>query len=634
MERQESGVDNNQESLHVATTAEPAPGTKPKSRACDACHRRKVKCDRNKPSCSECVKFGADCTYIVAATPKRITRRRPKRHEALEKKVGELESILRQALKTHESATNSQPNEGLVISKPTAQSFQVADSSPLHSPPFNFTYGSNAGYVRASLLQELVEWVPQPFRSFVKSCSGSYTKDTKNLKGRQEYVTLIRTYFSTLNQTITLFDQDDFFARFSELEMDQIRADAALWTATNIMCALALRQEATISLIGCPRSRDQEAWQYLHTALDKAVEITIRGSEDLLAIQALLGMTIFLQSSPDAHPASTILAAAIRLVLQHGLHIQKDEQPLDQLDFGARRLSIQRSRVFWIAYYLDHDLASRLERPPLIHEDDIGIDLPPLYPEDGLGYISSINGSININYMHARAHLALIEGHIHRRLISARARRQTSTERQAAIQELELELCSWKSSSLDLNFVMDSLGSFCADRTPCATFGSAGIFLLRVLYLTYLNCHTNLHGLSYQALKMQAWDYPRRQIKASDSSTIQLLPLVLAAGGEVGPPRCCVASARASLSLFHVTDYDHACSLAALHHHVTALIVLVAHAAKNPLADESMADIQLVLPVVDMLHKFEEVSKDSSIEYAKKIAAQLVHEYARRALFE
>lgn len=47
-----------------------------------------------------------------------------------------------------------------------------------------------------------------------------------------------------------------------------------------------------------------------------------------------------------------------------------------------------------------------------------------------------------------------------------------------------------------------------------------------------------------------------------------------------------------------------------------------------------MADIQLVLPVVDMLRQFEEISKDSSIEYAKKIAAQLVHEYARRALFE
>jgi hypothetical protein len=47
-----------------------------------------------------------------------------------------------------------------------------------------------------------------------------------------------------------------------------------------------------------------------------------------------------------------------------------------------------------------------------------------------------------------------------------------------------------------------------------------------------------------------------------------------------------------------------------------------------------MADIQLVLPVVDMLRRFEELSKDTNIGYAKKIAAQLVHEYARRALFD
>lgn len=73
---------------------------------------------------------------------------------------------------------------------------------------------------------------------------------------------------------------------------------------------------------------------------------------------------------------------------------------------------------------------------------------------------------------------------------------------------------------------------------------------------------------------------------------------------------------------------------ASLHYHVTALIVLVAHAAKSPLAEESLADIQLSLPVVDMLRRFEVISEDGGIEYAKNIAAQLVHEYARRALFD
>lgn len=501
----------------------------------------------------------ANSRYLASTT---LTSHRPKRREALEKKVSDLESILHQALKSHESATSGQLNENRVISTtPKTQSFGTS-SSNLHSPSFSFTYGANAGYVRASLLQELVDWVPEQFRSFVKSCSVNYAKENKNnLKERHEYVTLIRIYFSTFNQTVTLFDQNDFFARFSELEMDQIRADAALWTATNIMCALALRQEVMIPLIGCPRSRAQEAWQHLHAALDKAVEITIRGSEDLLAIQALLGMTIFLQASQDAHPASTILAAAIRLVLQHGLHIQKDEQPFDQLDFEAARRAIQRNRVFWIAYYLDHDLASRLERPPLIHEDDIGIDLPPLYPTDGLGYITSKDGSVNINYMHVRAHLALIEGHIHRRLISEKARRQTAMERQNAIQELELELSSWKASSPDLSFTLDNLNSVSINGISCTTFGGAGIFLLRVLYLTYLNCHTNLHGFSYRALRVQAWDHSRCQIQASEPSTLQLLPLVQAIGGDVGPPGCCVSSARASLNLFSVADYDQACSL-------------------------------------------------------------------------
>ncbi|KAM0260172.1 hypothetical protein ACHAQJ_002938 [Trichoderma viride] len=396
---QDSASDKNEASITATPKLQSTHTAKLKSRACDTCHKRKVKCDNAKPSCSGCVKFDAECTYITSATPKKITRRRPKRREDLEKRVNELESILRQALKSHEVATRSQRNEIPAILESTAKSNQADDLSPLHTVSPNILHNSKVGYIRAPLLnEELAEWIPRPFRPLTKS-QYDPTKN-KNVKGRQEFVALIRIYFNTFNRIVTLFDEDDFFTRFSELDMDQIRADAALWTATNVMCAFALRQRPIISLVDCPRARDHESWQFLHTAVDKAVELTVRGSDDLLAIQALLGMAIFLQASPDAHPASTILAAAIRLVLQNGLHIQKDERPLAQPGLDAVRLTVQRNRVFWIAYYLDHDLAIRLERPPLIHEDDIGIDLPPLYPEDGLGFISSINGSIKINFLH------------------------------------------------------------------------------------------------------------------------------------------------------------------------------------------------------------------------------------------
>ncbi|RFU79391.1 fungal specific transcription factor domain-containing [Trichoderma arundinaceum] len=509
--------------------------TKQKSRACDSCHKRKVKCDNVKPSCSECVKFSTQCTYIVAATPKKITRRRPKRSAVLEKRVNELEGILRQALQSHEAATSNQTSGGTTIQELSALSNPAKILSPLGSASPAAANDSHISYAEAPLNNEdLVEWIPRPFRPASRS-QRSHMRH-KNPKERSEFIALIRVYFNTFNRIVTLFDQDDFLTRFSELDMDQIRADAALWTATNVICALALRQETVASLVDAPCDQEHEAWQYLDTALDKAVELTVRGSNDLVAIQALLGMAIFLQASPDAHPASTLLAAAIRLVLQNGLHIQNNEHPSAHSGVEAFRLMVQRSRVFWIAYYLDHDLAIRLERPPLIHEDDIGVDLPPLYPEDGLGYISSTDDSIKINFMRVRAHLALIENRIHRRLTSARARRQTAVERQTAIQELEVELNNWKASSPDLSFTLDYLST---NRT-----------------------------------------------------------------------------------------------LAALHYHVTALIVLVAHAAQNPLTEESLADIQLVLPVVEMLRRFEETSKDSNIEYANKIAAQLVHEYARRALFD
>ncbi|UKZ53072.1 hypothetical protein TrVGV298_006859 [Trichoderma virens] len=572
-----------------------------KSRACDTCHRRKVKCDNAKPSCSECVKFDSQCTYIVAATPKKIKRRshRPKKSEALEKRVTELESILRQAVNSLEVTTYNQNHitGRTSIRELSALQSPTNPSSPLNSNPATTESDSNAKYVETPLFNRaLVAWIPGYFRSV--SRPHGRIEHTKS-KGRSEFIAHIRLYFNTYNRIITLFDQDDFMNRFAELDMDQIRADAALWTATNVMCAIALRQQSL--------------------------------SNDLLAIQALVGMAIFLQTAPDAHAASTLLAAAIRLVLQNGLHLQKDEQPSGQSRSENFRLRVQRNRVFWIAFNLDHNLAARLERPPLIHEDDIGVDLPPLYPDDGLGYLSSVDNSTRFNFMRARSHLALIENRIHRRLMSARGKRQTALEREIAIKELEAELNNWKDTYPDLNATLDYLA---ANRELWVNFEGAAFQLLRVLSLAYLGCHTNLHGLSYRSLRAQVWGHSRL-LNTSDPSELDLLPSISGIYGDTGPPSCCVSIARALLILLQLSqNTDHACTWSSLHHLVTALIILVTHAARNPLTEESMADIQLVLPVVEMLRRFEEVSMDSGIGNSKKVAAQLVHEYARRALFD
>lgn len=428
--------------------------------------------------------------------------------------------------------------------------------SPPDSIPTAPASSPNARYVEAPLFnKELVAWIPRQFRPQSRP-HHDHTKQ-KGLKGRSEFIALIRIYFNTYNRILPLFDPDDFMIRFAELDMDQIRADAALWTATNVMCAIALRQQSLSYLADSPNNPDHEAWQYLDTALDKALELTIRGSNDLLAIQALLGMAIFLQTAPDAHAASTLLAAAIRLVLQNRLHIQEDEQVSGQCGFEAVRLMVQRNRVFWIAFNLDHDLANRLERPPLIHEDDIGVDLPPLYQEDGLGYISSADGSIRINFIRARAHLALIENRIYRRVMSARAKRQTALEREAAIKELGVELNNWKASFPDLSVALDYLST---NRTLWVPLEGAAAQMLRVLSLTYLGCHTNLHGLSYRSLHVQTWGHPRLLTTANPSS-LDLLPSITGEDGDTGPPSCCVSVARASLSLLHLSqNTDHACA--------------------------------------------------------------------------
>ncbi|KAI8867549.1 hypothetical protein GQ42DRAFT_126563, partial [Ramicandelaber brevisporus] len=37
------------------------------AKSCDRCRRRKIKCSGDKPSCTNCIKFGALCAYSPVA---------------------------------------------------------------------------------------------------------------------------------------------------------------------------------------------------------------------------------------------------------------------------------------------------------------------------------------------------------------------------------------------------------------------------------------------------------------------------------------------------------------------------------------------------------------------------------------
>lgn len=82
------------------------------------------------------------------------------------------------------------------------------------------------------------------------------------------------------------------------------------------------------------------------------------GDAELLHVQVLIGMVILFQGTRDLKPATMLIAIALRLAHELGLHTRRSVGYLDATQV------LERDRVFWIAYILDRDISLRTNRPP------------------------------------------------------------------------------------------------------------------------------------------------------------------------------------------------------------------------------------------------------------------------------
>jgi hypothetical protein len=124
-------------------------------------------------------------------------------------------------------------------------------------------------------------------------------------------------------------------------------------------------------------------------------------------------------------------AATLRLAQAIGLHRNLSDSGLDEDEIEQRR------NVFWIAIIIERGIVTRTGRPSTIHEEDIGVDLPPegKYPQN-------IDGRF-VTFRH-NATLSLLQGRIYNRLYSARSLTRSKSERLKMVGMLDEELQQWR----------------------------------------------------------------------------------------------------------------------------------------------------------------------------------------------
>lgn len=362
----------------------------------------------------------------------------------------------------------------------------------------------------------------------------------KSLPSRQECYALLKDYFENFNCMFPLFHEPTFMHLVDKHYGLDPYEGSGWWASLNVALAIAHRLRVMSNVVG--QEEDDHAWGYLKNALAVFTELTMRNT-DLLSVQALLGMALFLQGTPNPQPSFFLVAAAIRLAHSIGLHKSGSGFNLNAVE------NEQRKRVFWIAYLMDKDICLRSGRPPAQDDDDMNVELPSEDPPDNVGNIplatttpsSDAGGKRTMNLFRLMCTFAQIQSRVYKNLYSVKASRQSDGELLNTIGDLDAALEEWK-DSIPLDFRPEH--EINATHTPL-------ILHVVVLHFAYYNCLTTIHRMSvhhgYWTSRLS--DYAIQGLNARPLNPRVFMSAAL-----------CVNAARTSIGLIrYIPQGDYAC---------------------------------------------------------------------------
>ncbi|KAI8714446.1 hypothetical protein NCS52_01164400 [Fusarium sp. LHS14.1] len=415
------------------------------------------------------------------------------------------------------------------------------------------------------------------------------------LPSKPEALSLLKDFFENFNCIFPLFHQPTFMHLVERQYSSDPYNGSGWWASLNCALAIAHRLRVMSNLV--PQEEDDKAWGYLKNALGVFPELTMRNT-DLLSVQALLGMALFMQGTPNPQPTFLLIAAAMRLAQSIGLHKRGTGFNLNPIEIE------QRKRVFWIAYMLDKDLCLRAGRPPAQDDDDMNVELPDADPEDNIGNIPLADGKGKMNLFRVMCEFATIESEVYKRLYSVQATKQSDGELLNTIGELDQKLEDWK-DRIPIDYRPEH--EIKASHTPL-------ILHVVMVHLTYYNCLTTIHRMS---VHHGYWTSRLSNYAIQGLNAKPLNPRVFSSAA------LCTAAARASVSLLkYVPQGDFSCVWLILYFPVSALVTLFGNILQNPLDPRAKSDTRLMNMVVTFLSMLGQEAEQGGVHRMLGICAE------------
>ncbi|KAI8625154.1 N-terminal binuclear Zn cluster-containing protein [Xylariaceae sp. FL1651] len=394
------------------------------------------------------------------------------------------------------------------------------------------------------------------------------------LPPKPEALSLLKDFFENFNCIFPLFHQPTFMHLVERQYSSNPYEGSGWWASLNCVFAIAHRLRVMSNLV--PAEEDEKAWAYIKNAMGVFTELTMRNT-DLLSVQALLGIALFMQGTPNPQPSFLLVAAAIRLSHSIGLHKRGTGFNLNPIEIE------QRKRVFWIAYMLDKDLCLRSGRPPAQDDDDMNVELPDADPADHIGNIPLANGKGKMNLFRVMCELAVIQSRIYKKLYSTKATKLSDGELLQTIGELDKELETWK-DNIDIDYRPEH--EIKASHTPL-------ILHIVMLHFSYYNALTTIHRMS---IHHGFWTSRLANFAIQGLNARPLNPRVFSSAA------LCASAARATISLLkYIPQGDFSCVWMALYFPVSALVTLFGNILQNPNDPRARSDTRLMNLVVTFL---------------------------------
>ncbi|KAG5816534.1 hypothetical protein H9Q74_000856 [Fusarium xylarioides] len=393
-------------------------------RACDLCVSRKIKCD-GKPNCSNCSLYAVTCRTTVTSrrkaprnggitpAPSSQSETSPDRMTALEERLANIEALLTALGGRTVGVTQTQP--GLDISVGDIDVSGPSNSwgiSPIQTPldvaHCQHTAISNA---RSQLTK-------------------AATSDQLELAPLSEVLPLVDNYFRNYNTIVPLFEENAFMRMLLDWYSSSTKRSTVAWAAINVVLAINYRV-----LEG--KTMDDPAFSQSIRNVRSVMSESMMQGQDLMGLQVLLGMVILFQGSLEVQLAIVLIGSVVRLAQSLRLNSKKALAGLSKSE------QAHRTRLFWLTYIYDREMAQRSQCPYNQPDCETDIDLLEANPEENLGVITSSTDRIRSNYLRSCAKFAFIQGKAHDLLYSQKSHSPTAERKARSITLIEELLKEW-----------------------------------------------------------------------------------------------------------------------------------------------------------------------------------------------